>query len=198
MISQPKKTKQHDDHIPSVKDSDKPIVDMLTLRRDLYLVMSLLLADKEVAKIENVSDWTQDFHENEVRRLMLWVAAAARSLLDFLEEKDDSFSEQVCGEYWADFENGGEESLSFRQACNSAIHAEEIVSYILPTYVPEKSYSAAEKSGKSVRLVYDGRITIRSTHREMTTRAQLDIIQFVQIANALINSFGRNHNHANR
>ena len=29
-----------------MKDSDKPIVDMLTLRRDSCLVMSLLLADK--------------------------------------------------------------------------------------------------------------------------------------------------------
>ena len=169
-----------------VKNADKPIVDILTLRRDLYLVMSLLLADKAVAKIPNATAWTKDFHENEVGRLMLWVAAAARNLLDLLEEEDDSFSEQVCGEYWADFENGGEESLSFRQACNSAIHAEEIAPYILPTYVPEKPHSTEEKSGESVRQVYDDRITIRSTHREMTTRAHLDIIKFVEIANALI------------
>ena len=33
-------------------NTDAPIVDMLTLRRDLYLVMSMLLADKEVNKIK--------------------------------------------------------------------------------------------------------------------------------------------------
>ncbi len=53
-----------------MKDKDNPIVDMLTLRKDIYLVMSLLLADKEVAKVQNVVEWTQAFHEGEVRRLM--------------------------------------------------------------------------------------------------------------------------------
>ncbi len=31
-----------------MKDTDKPMVDMPTLRKDLYLVMSLLLAAKEL------------------------------------------------------------------------------------------------------------------------------------------------------
>ena len=51
-----------------MNDTDNPIVDMLTVRRDLYLVMSLLLADERVAKVHNVVVWTRDFHENEVRR----------------------------------------------------------------------------------------------------------------------------------
>ena len=53
-----------------MKDKDNPIVDTLTLRKDLYFVMSLLLADREVAKVHNVVEWTQAFHEGEVRRLM--------------------------------------------------------------------------------------------------------------------------------
>jgi len=73
-------------------DADKPIVDMPTLRRDLYLVMGLLLADREIAKVPKMTDWTQTFYDNEVRRLMLWVATAMRSLLDGLEHKKEFFN----------------------------------------------------------------------------------------------------------
>ena len=41
--------------------ADKPIVEMITIRRDLYFVMSLLLADKAVNKIPEVAVWTQKF-----------------------------------------------------------------------------------------------------------------------------------------
>jgi len=58
--------------------ADKPIIDMSTLRRDLYLVMGLLLADREITKVPDMTDWTQTFYENEVGRLMLWVATAMR------------------------------------------------------------------------------------------------------------------------
>ena len=183
--------------IAAVRNTNNPIIDLPTMRRDLYLVMSLLLADKEVAKIENVSDWTHDFYEPEVRRLLLWLATAARGLLGLLEKKKDMFSEPDCGEYWDVFPSGEKRPLTFKQACNSVLHAKDILPYI-PTYSPEKPYSTEEESGKSVRPVYDDRITIRGAHGGRTTRAQLDIIQFVQIANALINSFGRDYNHANR
>ena len=155
-----------------MRDTDNPIVDMLTLRKDLYLVMSLLLADKEVAKVQNVVVWTKVFHENEVRRLMLWVATAVRGLLDLLEEKKDSFSKQNCGEYWADFSKSSEYPLTFRQACNSVIHAKEILPYRAPR----------RDSNKKVERVYTDRITIRGTNKGKTTRAQIDIIRFVRIA----------------
>lgn len=162
-----------------MSDTDNPIVDMLTLRKDLYLVMSLLLADKEVAKVQNVVVWTQVFHENEARRLMLWLATAVRGLLDLLEERKDTFSEQNCGEYWADFPKSSEEPLTFRQACNSVIHAKEILPYRAPK----------RDSNKKVKRVYTDRITVRSTHRRKTTRALIDIIKFVRIADTLINAF---------
>ena len=178
MISQPKQTKQHDDHLPSVKDSDKPIVDMLTLRRDLYLVMSLLLADKEVAKIENVSDWTQDFYENEVRRLMLWLAVAIRGLLDKLKSKH--LETQVCGEYWSDFpKQAHPKQLTVRQACNSIVHATTIRNYKIPK----------QESDKTAWQVYVDRITVKSIHRGKKTHGELDIIKFVQIADTLITLF---------
>ncbi len=168
-----------------MQDTDYPIVDMLTLRRDLYLVMSLLLADKKVTKVKHVTDWTQGLYENEARRLMLWVATAVRGLLNLPVQKD--IQEQGCGEYYADFPNGEKELLTFRQACNSVIHAKEILLYKVPQ----------RDSKRTVKHTYMDRITIRSSHRNKTTRAQLDIIRFVQIADLLINSFEED-DHANR
>ena len=161
-----------------MNDTDNPIVDLLTVRRDLYLVMSLLLADERVAKVHNVVAWTRDFYENEVRRLTLWVATAARGLLDLQEKRKDTFSKQYCGEYWADFENSKKTALTFRQACNSVIHAKEILPYRDP-----------KPDNKKARQVYTDRMTIRSTNRGRTSRAQLDIIKFVWIAYELTRSF---------
>ena len=155
---------------------EKPIVDMLTLRRDLYFVMSLLLADKAVVKIKNMVDWTSDFHENEVGKLMIWATVVLRGLLDLLGE--NGYSKQHCGEYWADFENGEKTKLTFRQACNSTIHAKEI----LP-------YKAESKATMRPTYYYVDRITVRGKHKGKTTRAQIDIIKFVEITNDLINSF---------
>ena len=169
------------------RGTDSPIVNILTLRRDLYFVMSLLLADKEVVEVPNVIVWTKAFHEDEVGRLMLWIAVAMRGLLDLLSKKETYFSEKYCGEYWADLEDNKEIALTFRQACNSVIHAKEILPYRIPS--PD--------SKGTVRQIYADRITIRSAYRSKKTHAQLDIIKFVQIADTLINFFG-DDDHANR
>ena len=164
-----------------MNDTDNPIVDMLTVRRDLYLVMSLLLADERVGKVHNVVVWTRAFHENEVRRLMLWVATAMRGLLGLLDKEKDTFSKQNCGEYWAAFPKDSEKplALTFRQACNTVIHAKEILPYRAPEH----------DSIKNINRVYTNRITVRGTNRGKTTRAQLDIIEFVRIAYELTKSF---------
>jgi len=77
--------------------ADKPIIDMSILRRDLYLVMGILLADSAINKVPDMTDWTQIFYENEVGRLMLWVATAMRGLLDGMEHEKESFNKQRCG-----------------------------------------------------------------------------------------------------
>ena len=169
-----------------MKDIDSPIIDMLILRRDLYLVMSLLLADKRVAETPSVATWTNTFYETEVRRLLVWVTVTVRGLLNLLQQKD--ISEQTCGEYWpdiGDYEN--QEDLTLRRACNSVIHAKEILLYKTPR----------QESERVVKHIYDDRATVRSNLHGKTTRAEIDIIKFVKIANVLINSF-EEHDHANR
>ena len=163
-----------------------PIIETSTLRRDLYIVTSLLLADKEMAKAEAMAARADVFYENEVRRLMLWVSVAVRGLLDLLAEQDDRFSEKHCGEYWADFEAGEKALLTFRQACNSSIHAKEILTY----------KAVHQESNRKIKRVYVDRMTIRGIHKNKQTRAQIDIIRFVQTADALIN-FIQEEDHAN-
>lgn len=101
-----------------------------------------------------------------------------------VEERKDTFSKQNCGEYWAAFPIDSEKppALTFRQACNSVIHAKEI----LPYRAPEQD------SIKNINRVYRNRITVRGTNQGKTTRAQLDIIKFVQIAYELTKSFEEN------
>jgi len=170
--------------------ADKPIIDMSILRRDLYLVMGILLADSAINKVPDMTDWTQIFYENEVGRLMLWVATAMRGLLDGMEHNKESFSKECCGEYWLDFPRGDEEPLTFWQACSSVIHAEEILPYKSPRKDPGKELQT------NVKQVYIDRITVRSRRWGKYTRAQLDIIKFVQIANAIINSSQEDSTHA--
>jgi len=168
---------------------DKPIIDMSTLRRDLYLVMGLLLADRAITKVPDMTDWTQTFYENEVGRLMLWVATAMRGLLDGMERNKESFNKKRCGEYWPSFP-GAKEPLTFRRACNAVIHAEEILSYKSPRKDP------SPKRKTNVKQVYIDRVTVRSPNRGKYTRAHLDIIKFMQIANAIINASQEESTHA--
>ena len=167
-------------------ETDKPIVDMLTLRRDLYLVMSLLLADKEISKITSMDNWTKILHEIEVSRLILWGATVVRGLLDLLKPKNDEFSKRSCGEYWNDFSQGNASRtlLTFRQACNTVIHAKEILPYL----------PLQQDTAKTAKIVYTDRITVRGVFRNRTTRAQIDMEKFVQIAISLIIFFEENHN----
>ena len=170
-----------------MRDRDSPIINMLTLRRDLYFVLSLLLADKNVAEVPDVVVWTKTFHEDEVRRLIFWIAAAMRGLLDLLDREKDDFSNRSCGEYWADLENDTETALTFRQACNSVIHAKEILPYRLPL----------PGSEGTIKQIYSDRITIRSARGKKKTHAELDIIEYVQIADTLMILF-EDDDHADR
>ena len=166
-----------------MRETDTPIIDMLTLRRDVYLLAGLLLADKKMASMWKVSDWSRDLYENEVNRFMLLVAVVARGLLDLSKESD--VGTHGCGEYWPKFRKGKRESLTFRQACNSVIHAKEILPY-------KVKYKAMIR-----QAYYVDRITVRGKHKGKTTRAQIDIIKFVGITGDLINSFEEG-DHANK
>ena len=81
----------------------------------------------------------------------MWIATAMRGLLDLLDREKDDFSNRYCGEYAADLESGTETALTFRQACNSVIHAKEILPYRVPLL----------GSVGTIKQIYSDRITIR-------------------------------------
>jgi len=167
-------------------DANLPIVDVPTLRRDLYLVLGLLLADRAIADAPGMTAWTQTFYDTEVRRLMLWVATALRNLLD---HQPGAFNRARCGEYWPDFPNRKKEALTFRRACNAVIHAREILPFEAP-------WSPLEDTEANIKRVYTDCMTIRSINRGKITRAHLDIMRFVEIANAVIDSLPEGSDHA--
>jgi len=70
------------------------------------------------------------------------------------------------------------------------IHAEEILPYKSPRKDP------SPKLKTNVEQVYIDRVTVRSVNRGQYTRAHLDIIKFVQIADAIINFSQEESTHA--
>ena len=153
------------------------VIDKQALRRDLYFLVSLLLADQKLK--QSGLGWANQFHENEVVRLMMWMAVAVRSLLDHLSN-GNNFASTICGEYWPDYrDRRRKRGLTLRQACNSIIHATEILPYRLPE----------GDSRRSTNRVYADRITVRSIGPGASpkrTRALLDATRFAKSANMLI------------
>lgn len=177
-----------------MQQPDDPVVDIHTLRRDLYLLASLLLADKQMAEMKVLDTWTFSHYETEVNRLTIWLAAAMRGLLDLQRPQYEAPGAESCGEYWGDFPSGKTRALTFRQACNSMIHAKQIYPYQFSKEELDTRAGAAKRNG---RKTYDGIVTIRGVHRNLQTRADVDVIAFVKIADRLTMLHGGN-NHADR
>lgn len=157
------------------KDKDEtPIINISAYHRDLYQLLTLLLADEKVAMNTNFKNLSESNHDNEVNRLLIWIAIATRQLLDI---KTHSVEVQVCGQFYKDFSNKEVyEDLTFRQACNAIIHAVEILSYD-----PEDEET---KEGTWKADYYKGTIIIRGKQgrgrRQRSTRALLNCEKFAE------------------
>ena len=64
-------------------NDDVPVVNVAALRRDIYRLVVLLLADERVAEVAAFRDLadSESNHESEVSRLLIWVSIACRQLL---------------------------------------------------------------------------------------------------------------------
>ena len=164
-------------------DTDRPVLETATLRRDLYVLLSLLLADEKIADLQRITEWATGYYENEVNRLSVWAAVALRGLLD-LAHTAERIARLRCGEYWAYHKSPRQTALTFRQACNSLIHAREILPY------------RAGELGRVGANRYIDRITVRGNRFGKPTTATIDIMQFVQIASDLLDLIEETH-HAN-
>lgn len=157
------------------EETDAPLIDVAGLRRDLYRLVVLLLADESVAEVGAFRDLADAHHEVEVNRLLIWVAIAVRQLLDL----DSARAGQSCGQLWPDLRRDASRDLTFRDACNKIIHAVEITPYDLgddPGTIPE-------------RARYDGKITIRGRREGKITRAVVDFRRFAEYCTVLSSEF---------
>ena len=166
------------------RDKDEtPIINISAYHRDLYQLLTLLLADKKIAMNANFKNLSEGNHDNAVNRLLIWIAIATRQLLDI---KTHITGVQVCGQFWKDFPNTGSEGLTFRQACNAIIHAVEILSYD-----PDDEESTKEGAWKAD--YYKGTIIIRGKQgtgrRQKSTRALLNCEKFAEYCILLSEEF---------
>lgn len=155
-----------------VHDDESTLVSALSYRRDLYQLIVLLLADEKVDAHEQFKELSKVHHETEVNRLLILIATATRQFLDL---KPSSVSKEKCGQYWPAYP-GRVEDLQFRQACNSIIHAVEII--------PHDSDSGFHKGTILIR----GRPR-RSLANSQPTRAELDFDSFAKCCYRLSNEF---------
>lgn len=160
---------------PSVNMAEKPVVDVAALRGDMYRLIVLLFADRSVDDVEAFRNLADDHHESEVNRLLIWLAVASRQLLDI----DGSAAGEPCGRICWDYPDGAWKDLTFRGACNTVIHAVEIIPYDL------------EDVGEASRACYDGKITVRGRGRRngANTRARMDFEKFAECCLRLSNDF---------
>ena len=152
-----------------------PLIDVAALRRDLYRLVVLLLADESVAEVDAFRDLADAHHEAEVNRLLIWVAIAVRQLLDI----DGTTARRTCGRLWPDLRDEASKDLTFRDACNKIIHAVEITPYDLgddPATIRD-------------RARYDGEIRIRGRWGGRSTRAVVDFRRFAEYCTVLSSEF---------
>lgn len=94
---------------------------------NIYRLLTLLLADKTLAKSKQFYSLGERFTEGEVNQLLILTASQSRQLLDNMNVDNKHFGNEICGQYWRDEEQ--DKPLSFRNACNQIIHAQEVLLY---------------------------------------------------------------------
>ena len=108
-----------------------------TVLRDAYRLLCVVMADRAIAEFatkDNLVSLRSLFVEDELVHTVIQLAIMNRTQLDHMEELrcDDSelsfeTIETKCGELTEnDGANSDKKCLTFREACNKIIHAEEI------------------------------------------------------------------------
>lgn len=158
---------------------NRPIVNTETLKRYLYIAVSLLLADERVDELGDEFLWSGDFYEDEVRRVLLWVAVGTRSLLGVRGSKPE-LEGRNCGYYWARDTGKKPTVLSLRQACNSLVHARTMFLYDDPL-------NHSKPYGK---MLFSKHITVYGALDNRPPRAKIDVIRFAKSINQLLIHLG--------
>ena len=155
-----------------------PLVDISGLRHDIHRLLVLLFADEKLAQVDAFDDLSNDYHEREVNRLLIWISIASRQLLDI----DAGREGQTCGRICPHYPDGDWQDLTFRRACDTIIHAVEIIPYEVS--------ETQEDQGQ--RECYRGKITIRGRRKRSgrnVTRAEIHFQKFAECCTLLAGGF---------
>lgn len=111
-----------------------------TVLRDAYRLLCVIMADRAIAEtavddFDSLVSLREQFVEDELVHTVIQLAVMNRTQMDHMsgprsDPSELSFRpvERTCGMLTEDaLADGGEISLSFREACNKIIHAEHIV-----------------------------------------------------------------------
>ena len=119
------------EHIPSefTRSGHLPNTGVLVL--DLHRLLTMFLSSKTLAEMrtEEAGDpigWLQQYEEDELHRILLSTAIAARAI----DDRDNNFLDEyktTCGQLISDTRHPETVvPLSLREACNKIIHAKDI------------------------------------------------------------------------
>lgn len=159
-------------------DPKIPVLNISLFLRDIYLLLTMTLADKAINEILEFQSIAGDNYENEVKRLLVFSAVSARQMMELIENdtRKENYREQTCGQFRTrnGLEQTASDKLTFWKACNSIIHAEDIMPYHIAqntlvtgdTTLPEmySIYSTTQSTPVEQRC-YKGTITVHSEYK---------------------------------
>ncbi|MEM6405229.1 MAG: hypothetical protein AAF669_01340 [Pseudomonadota bacterium] len=152
-------------------DPQIPLSSISAYRLDLYRLLTLLLADKQIASDPLFCTLGQHHFDHEVDRLLILIAAMTRRLLD---NTGSTIRRSVCGRFWRHYPKQQKTyDLDLHHACSMIIHASNIVTKSFDYYYHDKDDEY--KSDKSI-LYFEDFITITGQKQQ---RAEIDIKKFV-------------------
>ena len=106
------------------KDIEIPVTNITIYRLDIYRLLTLLLADEQIANNAVFKDLGNENSENEVTRLLILIAAITRQLLDNTGNK---LKDNECGSFWNNYPvENNHKKLRLHKACSMIIHATDI------------------------------------------------------------------------
>ncbi len=175
------------------KAIDIPIINIAIYRLDIYRLLTLLLADKQIAKNPIFKNLGNDNFDNEVNRLLILISAITRQLLDNTNHKLDG---SECGDFWYNYStNITPNKLKFKQACSMIIHATDIIIRvpIISDYFYSEDDEEINASKQETELYFNDKIIIIGKKHQ---RAAIDLQLFAKYCIKLSNEVKEN-NYAN-
>lgn len=80
--------------------SDTPIFNPVIYRNDVYRLLTLILADEQIAMDEDFRRLSEESFDAELNTLLVLVAVTTRRLL---ENYGSKLTKKICGEFWQNY-----------------------------------------------------------------------------------------------